>query len=87
MDYLYALQNMREAAPDFINTVFVFISENVLMFGPVVIFLIYWCLSKRTGEWMLLSMGLSVLLTDFIKILACVPRPCAPAGARRWPAR
>ena len=75
MDYLYALQNLREASPDFINSAFVFISENVVTLGPVFIFLIYWCLNKRTGEWMILSLGLSITLTDFIKIIACIPRP------------
>ena len=75
MDYLYALQNLREAAPSFINSMFVAISEYVLMLGPVIVMLIYWCVNKRTGEWMMLSLGVSITLTDFIKILACIPRP------------
>lgn len=75
MDYLYSLQCLREAAPDFVNAAFVFISENMLTLGPVIAFLIYWCLSKRTGEWMLLTLGVSISLTDFVKIIACIPRP------------
>ena len=75
VDYLYTLQCLRDAAPDFINSVFVFISENVLTLGPVIVFLIYWCISKRSGEWMLLTLGVSISLTDFVKIIACIPRP------------
>ena len=75
MDYLYTLQCLREAAPAFLTSAFLFISENVLTFGSVVIFLVYWCFSKRTGEWMLFTWGLGMNLTDLIKLIACVPRP------------
>ena len=75
MDYLYTLQCLREAAPAFLTQAFVFVSENVLTFGSVVIFLVYWCFSKRTGEWMLFTWGVGITLTDFIKLIVCVPRP------------
>jgi undecaprenyl-diphosphatase len=37
--------------------------------------LIYWCINKRTGEFMFLSLGFARLVNGFIKITACVYRP------------
>ncbi len=88
MDYLVALQNLRESAPDFVNQLFLLISEIAPFGGPVLAFLVYYCGSKRTGSWMLLSFGWAFAVVDTIKIITCVPRPFLldsrlhlPAGA------
>ena len=75
MDYLYALQNLREAAPDILNLFLLYISEYGQYLGPAIALVIYWCFSKKTGSWMLFNLGWGLTVMDTVKIIACVPRP------------
>lgn len=75
MDYLYALQVARESAPDVVTAFFVFVSEYLMMLGPVLAAIIFWCIDKRTGIWMMLSFGWAQVATNLVKIIACIPRP------------
>lgn len=75
MDYLYALQCIREASPEYINYFFVFISEVLLKVVLAYIAVIYWCCDKREGASMLLGYAGAFQINQFIKNIACVYRP------------
>ncbi len=75
MDYLYTLQCLRESAPDILNMFLLYVSEYGQYLGPAIALVIYWCFSKKTGSWMLFSLGWGLTVMDTIKIIACVPRP------------
>ena len=75
MDYLYTLQCLRESAPDVLNYFLLYVSEYGQYIGPALALVIYWCFSKKTGSWMLFSLGWGLTVMDTIKVLVCVPRP------------
>ena len=75
MDYLYALQSIRESSPALLNYFFLFISEVVLKGSIILMALIYWSFSKRDG--LIISFGyvFSFSINQFIKNIVCMPRP------------
>ena len=75
MDYLYALQCLREAGPEFVNYIFLFISEFFFMGGIVFATYVYWCVDKSAGTSILVGYGTSVFVNQIIKNVACVYRP------------
>ena len=75
VDYLYTLQCLRESAPDILNMFLLYVSEYGQYLGPAIALVIYWCFSKKTGSWMLFSLGWGLTVMDTIKVIACVPRP------------
>lgn len=75
MDYLYALQCCREMSPEFINLVFVFVSEVLLKLAMVYAAIIYWCFNKSDGATILLGYTSTYQLNQVIKNTACVYRP------------
>ncbi len=75
MDYLYALQQIRESAPEFVNWIFLFISEVFLISGPIVSGIIYWSLSKKDGAAIFLGYVGANFVNQTIKNIACVYRP------------
>lgn len=75
MDYLYALQSLREAAPGFINYVFLFVSEIMVKILPVFAGIIYWSVNKREGAAILLGYFSADSVNQLIKNTACIYRP------------
>lgn len=75
MDYLYALQLLRESVPDFVNYVFLFFSEVFLMLAPVLAGIIYWSLSKEDGACIFLGYCTSISVNQFFKNIFCIYRP------------
>lgn len=75
MDYLFALQSIREAAPGFINYIFIFISEYLIVAGFIIPSVIYWNHDKTAGSTILFGYCLSYELNQTIKNFACVYRP------------
>jgi len=75
MEYLYQLQCLREALPDFIDYLFVFISEFAIYVGPAIPIVIFICVDKKIGSRILMTLAFSDLLVNFVKIVACVNRP------------
>lgn len=75
MDYLYALQCIREASPEAINFFFVFISEYLLKAALVFMALVYWCMDKREGATMLLGYAGAYQINQLVKNTACIYRP------------
>ena len=75
-EYLLFLQNLRADAPNFINSLLLFISEFAAGSLPVVIIVVfYWCIDKRTGQRMGLCFAGATMVTQLIKNIACVYRP------------
>ena len=75
MDYLYALQCLREAGPEFVNYIFLFISETFFLGGVVFAAYVYWCVDKAAGSAILIGYGASVFVNQTIKNIACIYRP------------
>ena len=75
MDYLYALQCIREGCPSFINIFFVLISEVILKAGVIIGALIYWCVNKSEGITLLLGYTSTYQINQLVKNTACVYRP------------
>lgn len=75
MDYLYALQSLREAGPALINYCFLFISEIVIPCAVALIAVIYWSINKEQG--IIIGMGyvFSYSINQTVKNIACIPRP------------
>lgn len=76
MDYLLFLQGLRESAGDLLNTFLYAISE--LMGGAIgmaIPAVIYWCIDKRAGSFMLMGFSGSFLLNQTLKNIFCVYRP------------
>ena len=76
ISYLLYLQNLRETTNHILDKFFVYITGYGEMVCLLPIFaLIYWCINKKTGEFMFLSLGFARLINGLIKIVACVYRP------------
>ena len=76
ISYLLYLQNLREATNHILDKFFVYVTGYGEMVCLLPIFaLIYWCINKRTGEFMFLSLGFARMINGLIKIIACVYRP------------
>lgn len=75
MDYLLALQTIRETTPDFINYIFIVISEYFIVLSFVIPAIIYWNIDKSAGATILLGYGFSYDLNQSVKNFACIYRP------------
>lgn len=75
MDYLFALQTIREAAPSFINYFFLFISEISLYLGAILAANLYWSVNKDDGAYILMGYAGAFSVNEFIKNLFCINRP------------
>ena len=76
MEYLYYLQQMREAAPHWFNETVLFVSEFAGGMGGIVLMaLVYWCISKRAGMFLMMNFSLSYACNTIIKEIFCIERP------------
>ncbi|MCR4579023.1 MAG: phosphatase PAP2 family protein [Treponema sp.] len=75
MDYLYALQSLREAGPDFINYFFLFISEVIVKSGVLLVAIIFWSCNKQQGIIIGMSYVSAFSINQTVKNIACIPRP------------
>lgn len=75
MDYLFALQTIREAAPGFINLLFILVSEYLVILSFIAPAVIYWAFDKSAGATILLGYTFSYQMNQTIKNIACVYRP------------
>lgn len=76
IDPLLFLQFLREATGGIFNSFFVFCS----IFGEpevmvVLIAILYWCIDKKLGEYILVSSAAADMVNGYAKIIACVYRP------------
>lgn len=75
MDFLFVLQQARESVPDFVNTIFYFLSEVLVKLYIAIPFVIYWCINKYAGRWMIFSFSSGYFVNQTVKNIACVYRP------------
>jgi len=76
LQYLHALQGLRESLPSAVESFFVMLSS--LGEGPglvAIMFIVFWCIDKRTGLFSLISFSFATFVGQFIKNIACVYRP------------
>jgi len=86
MDLLYALQNIRETGPSWINTFLVLFSEGNILATPILAACMFWCGDKKKGRYIMTVFTFAFLLNGILKLTFCVYRPwildarlyCAP---------
>lgn len=76
MDYLYFLQQLRDAAPTWLNEAILFVSEfSGGVGGLAVMALVFWCISKAAGIFLMMNFSLAYVCNGIIKNILQVPRP------------
>ena len=75
MDYLYALQCLREAAPSFITYFFLFISEVSLYLSVLIVANLYWSLNKDDGAYIIMGYAGAITVNECLKDIFCINRP------------
>jgi len=86
MDLLYALQNIRETGPSWINTFLVIFSEGNILATPLVAATLFWLADKKKGRYILTVFAFAFLVNGILKLTFCIYRPwildsrlyCAP---------
>lgn len=76
LSIVLALQELRQSAPSFVETFFSLLSY--LGDGPglaFIIFIVYWCIDKRAGQFAIVAFGVGNYIDQLIKNIACVYRP------------
>lgn len=76
ISYLLFLQSLRDTTSHIFDKFVVYVTGYGEMAYMLPLFaLIYWCINKKTGEFLFLSLAFARLVNGFIKIAACVYRP------------
>lgn len=76
MEYLLYLQQLRESTPEIVTEGILFLAEFMGGTGSLaVIALIYWCICKPAGAFMLLNFSSAYMMNQTLKNIFCVPRP------------
>ncbi len=74
--YLLFLQELKESAPEWINNLMQLITDTaggiLILFIPMIIF---FCIDKKKGEFIWLSLVIASVINVFAKCLFCVYRP------------
>ena len=74
--YLHALQGLRESLPNAVETAFELLSY--VGDGPALValmFLVYWCIDKRAGQFALAAFGFGNFVSQLLKNIVCAYRP------------
>lgn len=75
-DYLLFLEMIRNSTGGLFDSFFLFLTnlgELTLIF--LILGLIYWCVDKKTGEFLFVTFAFSRLINGFLKITVCEVRP------------
>lgn len=76
IDYLLWLQGIRETLPPVVEDFFVVVSAIAANTALVIIpCVLYWCLDKRAGVYVMFSYSMGTLLNQFMKNTVCCYRP------------
>ena len=73
MSFLYWLEGLRTPFFDKVFSAVTLLGEETLFM--VVAMLVFWCIDKRKGYFLLYISFLGALVNGFIKLLFCIPRP------------
>lgn len=76
IEFLLFLQKIRESAPEWFNNLIQSITDTagglLIIFIPLIIF---FCIDKKKGEYIWISLSLASLINVFVKCVFCVYRP------------
>ncbi len=75
IDFLLWLQNLREATGNVFTPFMDWFSFAVITWVLFVPFVVYWCISKKAGLFLITSLVISRFLNGILKVTACVYRP------------
>lgn len=76
IDYLLALQGLRESAPDLLNQLFLAASAFIVSPLPVLaIAVVFWCVDKKAGYFIASSYLACTVVNQVVKNIACINRP------------
>lgn len=76
INYLLWLQGIREALPDFVTNVFVFLSDFAVGIGTILVpAIFFWCISKTIGTLIFMNFSLGQVVNQIIKNSVCAYRP------------
>ncbi|MBQ7154434.1 MAG: phosphatase PAP2 family protein [Synergistaceae bacterium] len=75
IEYLLWLQDFREAAGNILTPFVDWLSYSAITWLLFVPFVVYWCVNKKAGLFMIVSLCISRFLNGIIKVTACVYRP------------
>ncbi len=76
ISYLLFLQSLRETTKGLFDKFFVYVTGyGEMVYLLPLIALIYWCINKRTGEFIFLSLAFARTINGLVKIFGCVYRP------------
>lgn len=76
INYLLALQSFRDGAGAFLAEFF----EKMTFYGEnntiiIIAAIIFWCVNKQFGEYLLMGWNGGRLVNGFLKVTACIYRP------------
>lgn len=76
LEYLLWLQNIREVTSGFFDTFFLSLTYFGELYIPITfIALVYWCLNKKVGEFLLINYFFGLLFNQLFKMMICIDRP------------
>ena len=75
IEYLLWLQGLRDATGNVLTPFMIWLSDFVHGGFLIVPMFVYWCLSKRGGMFLMLSLAVSNFVNEIIRMTACVYRP------------
>lgn len=76
MNYLLFLQDLRESLGSAFTTVLMYITDVAAgVVGMMVPALVYWCIDKRAGTYMVMSFSFAASINQTVKNIFCVYRP------------
>ena len=76
IEYLLILQELRERAPEWFNCTVQFITDAAGgLFIILIPMIVFFCIDKKKGEFIWISLSVSSVIIVFIKNLLCVYRP------------
>lgn len=75
MDYLFALQNLREETLTVLPVILAIVSELVAYVGPVLPVVLFFCIDKKLGSRVMFVFTGADTIGNVIKLGACVKRP------------
>ena len=75
IEFLIWLQNIREASGNIFTPFIAWFSHAAFTWFLVIPFIVYWCINKSDGLFLIVSVGISRFFNGIIKVGACVYRP------------
>ncbi len=75
IEILLLLQNFRESTGDILTPFVNWLSHAAITWLLFVPFIVYWCIGKKAGLFMIMSLCMSRFMNGIMKVTACAYRP------------